>query len=195
MSRFRIGSFSLLDRLRRRSVWIIHLPNGSCGGCDAELEAVFAPRYDATRLGMRLTGSPKHADVVLVTGVVTEAIREPLLRTLEMVPRPRVVVALGTCANSGVPFAGAYAVAGTPRDILPVDVFVDGCPPGPRAIIDGLLRAAKLLEYGSASGICPSSAKEVADTHCEQEEESAGPGGDTQPEPGLPSEGIEAHSH
>jgi membrane-bound hydrogenase subunit mbhJ len=195
LARFRKWPFSFLGRARRKSAWIIPLCNGSCGGCGAELEAAFAPRFDAARLGMRLTGSPKHADVVVVTGVLTEAMKEPLLRTIKLVPQPSVVVALGDCACNGEPFIGSYAVAGIPGDFIPVDIVVHGCAPRPQAIIDGLLQAAKLLESASASGGRPSPEKELADRHDQQEDDATGPSDAADAEADFPSEGLEAHSH
>lgn len=195
MARFRKWPFSFLGRARRKSVWIIPLCNGSCGGCDAELEAAFAPRFNAARLGMRLTGSPKHADMVVVTGVVTEAMKEPLLRTIKLVPEPSVVVALGDCACNGEPFVGSYAVAGIPGDFIPVDVVVPGCAPRPQDIIDGLLRAAILLESAAASGGRSLPEEEVANPDDQKEDDPARPSKATDSEADLPSEGLEAHSH
>lgn len=195
MARFKKWPFSFRGLARRKSVWILALCNGSCGGCDAELEAAFAPRFDAAKLGMRLTGSPKHADMVVVTGVVTEAMREPLLRTIGLVPQPSVVVALGDCACTGEPFAGSGVVAGIPGDFITVDVAIRGCAPRPRAIIDGLLRAAKLLESDYASAGRSSPEEEMPDGYEQQEDDTTGPSDAADSEANLPSEGLEAHSH
>lgn len=137
---------SFLARMRRKSVWILRLNCGSCGGCDVELESAFGPRYDAAQYGLSMTGSPKHADLVVITGPVTAAMVEPLRRTIEQVPQPSATVALGSCAVGGALFEESYAVAGAVGDIVPVHVSIGGCPPRPRAIVEGLLRAAALLE-------------------------------------------------
>jgi formate hydrogenlyase subunit 7 len=120
------------------SVQFRHVDAGSCNGCEIELAAAFSPVHDAERFGARLVASPRHADGLLVTGVVTRNMAGPLRNTFEAVPEPRVVVAIGECAlNCGV-FAGAYGVAGAVGDFVPVDVAVPGCPPPPPAIIAAL---------------------------------------------------------
>ena len=122
------------------SAQVRHVDAGSCNGCEVEIAAAFGPVYDAERYGARLVASPRHADVVMVTGVVTHNMAEPLRRTVEATPRPRLVVAVGDCAlNCGV-FAGAYGVAGATRDVVDVDLEVRGCPPEPDAIVSALRR-------------------------------------------------------
>lgn len=143
MSRF--DAKSLWHGLRGKSQWVLVLNSGSCGGCEAEIEAAFGSRYGLGGLGVRRVFSPKHADVVLITGPVANAMRGPLLRTLEQVPHPRVVLALGECAADGGPFAGSDRVAGPVGEVAPVDIWVPGCPPHPRAIVNGLMEAAALL--------------------------------------------------
>src|SRR6478735_7372591 len=128
------------DRVRelRGSVQVRHVDAGSCNGCEVEIGAAFGPVYDAERYGARLVASPRHADALLVTGVVTRNMAEPLRRTLDAVALPRLVVAVGDCAcNRGV-FAEAYGVAGAVADIVPVDVEVPGCPPPPQEIVEAL---------------------------------------------------------
>jgi Ni,Fe-hydrogenase III small subunit len=117
------------------SVQIRHVDAGSCNGCEVEIGAAFGPVYDAERYGARLVASPRHADALLVTGVVTRNMTEPLRRTYDAVPAPRLVVAVGDCARDCGAFAGAYGVTGAVRDVLPVDVAVPGCPPRPEAIV------------------------------------------------------------
>jgi Ni,Fe-hydrogenase III small subunit len=122
------------------SVQIRHVDAGSCNGCEVEIASAFGPVHDGERYGARLVASPRHADALLVTGVVTRNMAEPLRRTFDAVPAPKLVVAVGDCARNCGVFAGAYGVAGAVRDIVPVDVEIAGCPPRPEAIIEGLRR-------------------------------------------------------
>ena len=122
----------------RGSVQIRHVDAGSCNGCEVEIGSAFGPVYDAERYGARLVASPRHADALLVTGPVTRNMLEPLRRTYDAVPGPKVVVAVGDCARNCGVFAGAYGVAGAVRDVIPVDVEVAGCPPRPEAITEAL---------------------------------------------------------
>jgi Ni,Fe-hydrogenase III small subunit len=119
----------------RGSAQIRHVDAGSCGGCEVEIGAAFGPVYDAERYGARLVASPRHADALLVTGVVTRNMAGPLRRTFDAVPAPKLVVAVGDCARDCGMFKGAYGVAGAVRDVLPVDAEVAGCPPRPEAIV------------------------------------------------------------
>ena len=120
------------------SVQVRHVDAGSCNGCEVEVTAAFGPVYDAERYGARLVASPRHADLVLVTGVVTHNMAQPLRRTVEATPRPRLVVAVGDCARNCGVFAGAYGVAGAVGDVVDVDLEVPGCPPEPDAIVRAL---------------------------------------------------------
>ena len=120
------------------SVQIRHVDAGSCNGCEIELGAAFGPVYDAERYGARLVASPRHADVVLVTGVVTRNMIEPLRRTVDATPQPRLVIAVGDCARNCGVFAGAYGVAGAAHDAVDVDLEVPGCPPEPQLIVEAL---------------------------------------------------------
>jgi Ni,Fe-hydrogenase III small subunit len=120
------------------SVQIRHVDAGSCNGCEVEIASAFGPVYDAERYGARLVASPRHADVLLVTGPVTRNMEVALRRTYEAVPEPRLVVALGDCARNCGVFAGAYGVAWAVADVVPVDVEVPGCPPEPAAIVAAL---------------------------------------------------------
>ena len=120
------------------SAQLRHVDAGSCSGCEVEIAQAFAPVCDAGRFGVRLVASPRHADGLLVTGVVTRNMATPLRKTFEAVPRPRIVVACGDCAVNGGVFAGAYGVAGTVGDLVPVDVEIPGCPPEPSAITEAL---------------------------------------------------------
>jgi Ni,Fe-hydrogenase III small subunit len=125
------------------SAQVRHVDAGSCNGCEIEIGAAFGPVYDAERYGARLVASPRHADVVLVTGVVTRNMAAPLRRTVEATPHPRVVVAIGDCARNCGVFAGGYGVVGSVADVVPVDLSVPGCPPSPEAIIEALRRVTR----------------------------------------------------
>ncbi len=120
------------------SVQLRHVDAGSCNGCELEIASAFGPVYDAARFGARLVASPRHADGVLVTGVVTRNMAIPLEKTLDAVPRPRVVVAGGDCALGGGPFAGGYGVADSAGSLAAPDVAIPGCPPGPVAITQAM---------------------------------------------------------
>lgn len=129
-----------------KSPWIYHINTGSCNGCDIELVAVLTPRYDAERFGFKLAGSPRHADIVVVSGPVTSQSKERLIRTLEQVPEPKVVVTLGSCPKSGNVFKGSYSVECPVDKYTHVDVSIAGCTPKPEAVIEGLYKAAQILK-------------------------------------------------
>jgi formate hydrogenlyase subunit 7 len=120
------------------SVQVRHVDAGSCNGCEIEVGAAFGPVYDAERYGARLVASPRHADVVLVTGVVTHNMAEPLRRTVEATPRPRVVLAVGDCARDCGILRGGFGVRGAVGEIVDVDLEVPGCPPEPATIVHAL---------------------------------------------------------
>ena len=120
------------------SVQIRHVDAGSCNGCELEIASAFGPVYDAERYGARLVASPRHADVLLVTGPVTRNMADPLRATYQATPAPRRVVAVGDCARNCGVFAGGHGVEGAVGDIVPVDVEVPGCPPPPEALIAAL---------------------------------------------------------
>lgn len=130
-------------RSRIKSPWLFHLNTGSCNGCDIETVAALAPRYDVERLGCVLVGSPRHADILLMTGPVTRQMLPRVIRVYEQVPEPKVVVAIGSCATSGSPFLGSQMIEGPIDKIIPVDVYVAGCPPRPEAIVRGIVTAVK----------------------------------------------------
>ena len=132
-----------VDRAARaklgRSLSIRQVDAGSCNGCELEIHALSNAFYDLERFGLRFVASPRHADVLLVTGPVTKNMREALLRTYAATPDPKWVVAVGACAADGGLFAGSYAVAGGVKDVVAVDLHIPGCPPNPRALLAGLL--------------------------------------------------------
>ena len=136
----------LIDNSMAKSPWIFHVNAGSCNGCDIELVSVLTPRYDAERLGFRLTGTPRQADIVVVSGPITLQTRDRLKRVLEQVPEPYVVVSLGSCPKSGNVFKGSYGIDGPLDKYTHVDVSVAGCTPKPEAIVAALAKATEILK-------------------------------------------------
>ena len=135
---------------RVNSPWAIQFNSGSCNGCDIEILATLTPRYDVERFGIKLQGSPRHADVLVCTGPVTRQARDRLLRIYEQMPEPKFVVAVGSCAISGGAFQGCYNVVGQIDEVIPVNAYVPGCPPRPEAIIDGIVKLLQSLEPQAA---------------------------------------------
>jgi Ni,Fe-hydrogenase III small subunit len=127
-------------KLFRRSLRLRSVVAGSCNGCEAELVALGNVVFDLARFGVQFVASPRHADGIVVTGAVNRNMRRALELTYEAVPPPKIVIAVGACAISGGPFVGSPEVAGGVGDILPVDLWVPGCPPHPLTTLDGLLR-------------------------------------------------------
>jgi Ni,Fe-hydrogenase III small subunit len=122
----------------RGSLQLRHVDVGSCNGCEIEIASAFGPVYDAARFGARLVASPRHADGLLVTGVVTKNMSAPLQQTLDAVPKPKVVIACGDCAINGGIFKESYAVEGALDEVVEPDVCIRGCPPHPDAIMQAL---------------------------------------------------------
>jgi Ni,Fe-hydrogenase III small subunit len=130
------------DAARRRlgrSLSIREVDAGSCNGCELEIHALNNPYYDLERFGIRFVASPRHADVLLVTGPVTRNMAAALRRTYDATPAPKWVVAAGDCARDGGCFAGSYAVLGGVSAVVPVDLHIPGCPPSPTRLLEGLL--------------------------------------------------------
>jgi len=132
-------------RLFGRALAIREVDAGSCNRCEIEITGLTSPVYDSERLGIHFVASPRHADLLLVTGPVTRNMEVPLRKTYEATPDPKLVVAVGDCARTCGVFAGSYAVVGSVDTIIPVDVFVPGCPPEPTAILRGILAALDRL--------------------------------------------------
>ena len=133
-----------------RSLSIRQIDAGSCNGCELEIHALNNAFYDLERFGLRFVASPRHADVLLVTGPVTKNMREALERTYHATPDPKWVVAIGDCARDGGCFAGSYAVVGGVSEVVPVDLHIPGCPPTPTAMLKGLLALLEQVERGDA---------------------------------------------
>jgi Ni,Fe-hydrogenase III small subunit len=148
-----VDTATVVDRVAMRihntlgeSLHLRHLDTGSCNACDWELAALMAPHYDLRRLCIDFVASPRHADGVIVTGCVTRNLELAACRTFEAIAEPRVVIAVGACACSGGIAGTSYASAGGVDSILPVDVYIPGCPPRPEAILFGILMAIGRIE-------------------------------------------------
>jgi NADH-quinone oxidoreductase B subunit len=140
----------LVDKLvnwsRMKSPWIIHFNTGACNACDIEIVAAITPRYDVERFGVQLKGTPRHADVLVCSGPVTKQIKDRLKRIYDQMPEPKFVVAVGSCSCSGGVFDGCYSVESGIDAVIPVSVYIPGCPASPKAIIDGVVKLLSSLE-------------------------------------------------
>ena len=135
-------------RLLGRALTIRHVDAGSCNGCELEIHALANPYYNIEGLGIRFVASPRHADLLLVTGPVSRNMEEALRRTYEAMPEPKLVVAIGDCGCTGGIFGESYASCGRVENVIPVDVAVPGCPPPPAAIMQGILTAVQAPVQG-----------------------------------------------
>lgn len=131
-----------------RSLAIREVDAGSCNACELEINAVNGPVYDLERFGIHFVASPRHADVILVTGPVSANMEEALLRTYNATPDPKWVVAMGDCAVNGGVFAGSYAVRNGAASVVPVDMTIPGCPPSPTDLLSGLLALLEISAGG-----------------------------------------------
>jgi Ni,Fe-hydrogenase III small subunit len=134
-----------IKRLFGRALAIREVDAGSCNGCELEITGLTSPLYDMDRFGMHFVASPRHADMLLVTGPVTRNMEIPLRKTFEATPDPKFVVSVGDCAKTCGVFAGSYAVVGSVASVIPVDVHIPGCPPEPLDILRGILQAIERL--------------------------------------------------
>ncbi|OGS41220.1 MAG: hydrogenase [Euryarchaeota archaeon RBG_13_31_8] len=135
-----------LSKSFKKALWVYHCNSGSCNGCDIEIIASLCPRYDVERFGIKLVGTPRHADVLLITGPVTKQMEDKVKRVYAQMPEPKAVISVGNCGNTGDVFYESYNLAGPIDKILPVDVYVIGCPPRPEAIINAVAKAWVKLE-------------------------------------------------
>jgi NADH-quinone oxidoreductase B subunit len=137
---------------RQKSPWIFLFNSGACNACDIEILALVTPRFDVERLGMKVTGSPRHADILVVTGPVTMKQAERLRRIYDQMPEPKYVIGAGACTASGGVFQGLYHVLGGVDKVVPVDVWIAGCPPRPDEIIDGVVQVLELMGEDAKHG-------------------------------------------
>jgi NADH-quinone oxidoreductase B subunit len=136
----------IVNWARLKSPWILHFNSGACNACDIEIVAALTPCYDLERFGILLKGTPRHADILLCSGPVTRQIEDRLIRIYEQMAEPKFVVAVGTCACSGGVFQGCYNVLSGIDKAIPVSAYIPGCPAGPKAIIDGVVKLLASLE-------------------------------------------------
>ena len=134
----------MLDKIvnwaRIKSPWIIHFNTGACNACDIEILASLTPKFDLERFGVQLKGTPRHADVLVCSGPVTLQQKDRIKRIYEQMTEPKFVIAVGTCASSGGVFQGCYGVCGGIDSVVPVSMYIPGCPARPEAIIDGVVK-------------------------------------------------------
>lgn len=135
-----------------KSLWVYHVNTGGCNGCDIEVIDALTPFYDVERFGIKLVGSPRHADVLLAIGPVTRQVEPALRRVYEATPSPKLVFAIGSCACGGNIWFDSYNIIGGMDKVIPVDFYIPGCPPRPEAIIYGVAQAL---------GIAPKKIEEV----------------------------------
>jgi len=139
----------MLERLCRKALgkalWVYHANAGACNGCDIEVINILTPYYDAERFGIKLVGSPRHADVLLICGPVTRQVAPALKRLVEAVPNPKLTFAVGSCATGGGCWFDTYNVLGGADNVIPVDYYIPGCPPRPEAILYGVAYALGLV--------------------------------------------------
>ena len=138
----------LVKWARIKSPWVLHLNAGGCNGCDIEILDALTPRYDLERFGVLLKGSPRHADVLLVSGPITKQVAKRFLRIYNQTPDPKFVVGIGACTMSGGVFRELYNVTGGLDGIIPVDAWIPGCPPKPEAIIFGVAALLNKIKGG-----------------------------------------------
>jgi ech hydrogenase subunit C len=136
----------LVGWARKKSPWILVFNSGSCNACDIEVLAAVTPRFDVERFGVLVKGSPRHADVLVVTGPVTRQCAPRLRRIYDQMPDPKYVVACGTCAATGGVFKGLYNVLEGVDKVIPVDAYIAGCPPRPDEIIDGVVALLGMID-------------------------------------------------
>ncbi len=148
------GSLSgrLVNWARMKSPWITVFNSGACNACDIEIIACLMPRFDIERFGILAKGSPRHADILIVTGRVTRKQASRLRRVWEQIPEPKYVIAAGACGAGGGVFEGLYHVLEGPACIIPVDIYLAGCPPRPDEIINAVVACLSLMEQDAAHG-------------------------------------------
>ncbi|OGS06690.1 MAG: NADH-quinone oxidoreductase subunit B [Elusimicrobia bacterium RIFOXYA12_FULL_51_18] len=134
---------------RLKSPWLLHFNSGACNGCDIEVVDALTPRYDLERFGVVLKSTPRHADILVISGPVTRQQVKRLKRIYDQMPAPKFVMAVGACACSGGVFDGCYSVVSGVDKVLPVSIYIPGCPARPEAILDGAVKLLGALEASS----------------------------------------------
>jgi len=129
----------------KKSIWVYHVNAGGCNGCDIEILDALTPYYDVERFGIKLVHTPRHADALLVAGPVTRQVRERVLRIYEATPDPKLVIGVGSCAMGGGIWHNSYATLGGLGNVLPVAMYIPGCPPRPEAILHGVAQALGIV--------------------------------------------------
>lgn len=147
-----LGEAARVVGAMKRALWVYLFNSGSCNGCDIENVALITPRYDVERFGIKVVGSPRHADALFVTGPVTKKLAPRLKLVYAQIPDPKVVVCVGSCGTAGGVFYDSYNLAGPVDQLVPVDIYIPGCPPRPEAIIHGVVKAIEKLERGVGVG-------------------------------------------
>jgi len=137
---------NLKTKALKKSLWVYHMSGGSCNNCDIEILDCLTPKFDIERFGIVLVGSPRHADVLLCTGIVNKKCVERVKEVYKQTAKPCVVVAIGACACSGGIFREGYQMGGPLDKIIPVDVYIPGCPPKPEAMIAGIVKVLEKLK-------------------------------------------------
>ncbi|HOJ00202.1 MAG TPA: NADH-quinone oxidoreductase subunit B family protein [Anaerolineaceae bacterium] len=137
---------NIVSWARKKSPWILHFNSGGCNGCDIEILSLLTPLYDVERFGILKESSPRHADILICTGPVTEQVKPRLQRIYDQIPEPKWVLAVGSCSCTGGIFSGSYNILGGIDKLLPVDMYIPGCPCRPETIIDGIIKLVELME-------------------------------------------------
>jgi len=128
-----------------KSLWVFHVSASPCNNCDIEILDLLTPRYDVERFGVKLVGSIRHADVILLSGVINQKVAPMVKRLYEQAPKPIFVVGVGTCPTSGCCFKDSYNIVPRREDVIPIDVYIPGCPPKPEAMIEALAKLMGVL--------------------------------------------------
>jgi len=128
-----------------KSLWVFHVSASPCNNCDIEILDLLTPRYDVERFGVKLVGSIRHADVILLTGIVNQKVAPMVKRLYEQAPKPIFVVGVGACPTSGCCFKDSYNIVPRREDVIPIDVYIPGCPPKPEAMIEALAKLMGVL--------------------------------------------------
>jgi len=136
----------ILRWARQKSPWLLHFNTGGCNGCDIEILSLLTPRYDVERFGILKESSPRHADILICTGPVTQQVKPRLQRIYDQMPEPKWVLAVGSCSCSGGIFSGSHNIFGGIDKVLPVDMYITGCPCKPEAIIDGIIKLLEMVK-------------------------------------------------